>query len=154
MAEEKRGRGRPPGAGSKYSIALADRIIERLSEGTALRQICRDEKINWRTIYLWIDTKPDFAAKMRQARELGMAAIAEECLEIANTPLEGVETEQSENGLKIKRSDMLGHRKLQIETRLKLLACWDPKRYGNKITHAGDPEAPITLVLNGSDVEG
>ena len=28
---------------------------------------------------------------------------------------------------------MLGHRKLQIETRLKLLAKWSPKKYGEKI---------------------
>lgn len=31
------------------------------------------------------------------------------------------------------REDMLGHRKLQIETRLKLLAKWDPRRYGEKV---------------------
>ena len=35
---------------------------------------------------------------------------------------------------------MLGHRKLQIETRLKLLAKWDPKRYGDKVdlNHGGE----------------
>jgi hypothetical protein len=28
---------------------------------------------------------------------------------------------------------MLGHRRLQVETRLKLLAKWDPKRHGERI---------------------
>jgi hypothetical protein len=41
--------------------------------------------------------------------------------------------------------DMLGHRKLQIETRLKLLAVWDPKRYGNKVQLGGDGGAPIRV---------
>jgi hypothetical protein len=40
---------------------------------------------------------------------------------------------------------MLGHRKLQIETRLKLLACWDPKKYGNRTTLAGDAQNPVVI---------
>jgi hypothetical protein len=40
---------------------------------------------------------------------------------------------------------MLGHRKLQIETRLKLLAKWDPKRYGDKLSLSGDKENPIHI---------
>lgn len=40
---------------------------------------------------------------------------------------------------------MLGHRKLQIETRLKLLAVWDPRRFGNKIdvTSTGRQIVPL-----------
>ena len=40
---------------------------------------------------------------------------------------------------------MLGHRKLQIETRLKLLAKWNPKKYGDRVTMAGDAENPMRL---------
>jgi hypothetical protein len=45
----------------------------------------------------------------------------------------------------VTEDDMLGHRKLQIETRLKLLAVWDPKRYGNKVQLGGDGGAPIKV---------
>ncbi|MNT50547.1 hypothetical protein D3C72_1874720 [compost metagenome] len=47
--------------------------------------------------------------------------------------------------MKVKRGDMLGHRKLQIETRLKLLAKWNPKRYGDRMTqeHVGANDGPI-----------
>ncbi|MNU09652.1 hypothetical protein D3C72_2563420 [compost metagenome] len=40
---------------------------------------------------------------------------------------------------------MLGHRRLQVETRLKLLAKWHPKKYGEKVTaeHTGPNGAPI-----------
>jgi len=41
--------------------------------------------------------------------------------------------------------DMLGHRKLQIETRLKLLAKWNPKKYGDRVTMAGDAENPLQV---------
>ena len=45
----------------------------------------------------------------------------------------------------VTEEDMLGHRKLQIETRLKLLAVWDPKRYGNKMQIGGDGGDPIKI---------
>lgn len=114
------------------------RICELIAEGTPLRVICRmDGMPAWRTVYDWIANDPDFAQRMEAARLIGADAIAEEALRIADTPLEGVETETSENGVKEKRGDMLGHRKLQVETRLKLLAKWHPRKYGDKIEHTG-----------------
>jgi hypothetical protein len=40
---------------------------------------------------------------------------------------------------------MLGHRKLQIETRLKLLAKFNPKKYGDRQILAGDPDSPFEV---------
>lgn len=92
----------------------------------------------WRTVYLWIDEHPEFAARFARAREVGFDAIAAEALEIANTPQVGVRTETTDDGkTKEVREDMLGHRKLQIETRLKLLAKWSPKKYGDKVELGG-----------------
>lgn len=34
-------------------------------------------------------------------------------------------------------------RRVRAETRLKLLAKWDPKRYGDKLELAGDPARPL-----------
>lgn len=107
----------------------------------------------WRTVYDWTEANPDFAAAIARARIAGYDAIAHEALEIADTPMKGVETTTKANGdTEEKWGDMLGHRKLQIETRLKLLSKWDPKRYGDKIenTHSG----AINLALSGSDVHG
>lgn len=119
---------------STYTPEIADEICERLSEGEPLRQICRDAHLPaWRTVYDWIKADEDFAARIARARELGFDAIAEEALEIANTPVIGVETEDDGEKVKVKRSDALGHRKLQVETRLKLLAKWSPKKYGDRL---------------------
>jgi hypothetical protein len=130
------------GQSSTYTPELAAEICARLSEGEPLRVICRDEHMPaWRTVYDWIRANPEFATRIARARELGYDAIAEEALEIADTPKSGVRTEETEDGYKTVREDMLGHRKLQVETRLKLLAKWSPKKYGDKIdvTSGGDP---------------
>lgn len=104
----------------------------------------------WRTIYDWIDAEPTFAARFARAREVGFDAIAAQTLEIADTPQEGMRSEVTDDGkTKEVREDMLGHRKLQIETRLKLLAKWSPKRYGDKIeqTLQGADGQPITMIV-------
>ncbi|NSX16927.1 helix-turn-helix domain-containing protein [Cupriavidus taiwanensis] len=118
-----------------------DEICGRIAEGQTLAEICREEGMpSRRTVYDWIRDDADFAKAMETARDIGADAIAEEALRIADSPLEGVELEiGADGGTKEKRGDMLGHRKLQVETRLKLLAKWHPKKYGEKVTaeHVG-----------------
>lgn len=136
------------GRKSTYNLAQADQIAERIANGEPLRQICRDEGMpQWNTVYAWMKEHPEFADRIARARVDGFDALAQECLIIADTPVIGEEEEESPVGKKIKRGDMLGHRKLQIETRLKLLAKWDPKRYGERIEVAGDADNPLAVSL-------
>lgn len=155
----KRGRGRLPAPSTvgklskvktyplEVKLALIEEILDRISNGEPLRQICRSEGMpSWVAVYDWIDSDPIFASRFAHARELGEEAIHQECLAIADSPLIGDETEEdSEGRVKTRRSDMLGHRKLQIETRLKLLAKWNPKKYGERMALAGDAESPIKI---------
>jgi hypothetical protein len=92
------------------------------------------------------------ATAIAHARDLGYDAIAEDCLNIADTPFLGEEVSESEDekGVKrvtIKKVDMLGHRRLQVETRLKLLAKFNPKKYGDKVELSGDPDKPVAVDL-------
>ena len=148
--------GRP----SKYTPEIAQKMCELLSEGVPLREICRMEGYPaWRTVYDWM-YRDDAAlasgggvglsAAIARAREAGYDAMAEECLIIANTPHVGVKEVRSvdhrgNETVALSTEDMLGHRKLQIETRLKLLAKWDPKRFGDKVQLSGDAENPIKV---------
>ena len=117
----------------KYTAEIARQICERLAEGETLKSICRDEKMpGWTTVYDWMGRHKEFAESIARARELGFDAIAEEALQIANTPEMGQETEDDGGKIKIKRADMLGHRKLQVWTRLQLLAKWSPGKYGDR----------------------
>jgi hypothetical protein len=129
------------GRRSTFSQAIADAILEQLAHGIPLAEICRNENLpHQQTVYDWRETIPDFAIRFARAREDGFDRIAADALAIANTPMEGVEiTTDTDGRVSEKRCDMLGHRKLQIETRLKLLAKWDPKRYGERqqVEHSG-----------------
>ena len=123
--------GRP----SKYDPEIARIICEQLSEGIPLRQICRDNEgfPAWRTVYDWMGRDEELSASIARARDIGYDAIAEECLLIADTPQFGQKQVMTDEGTATTIEDMLGHRKLQIETRLKLLAKFHPTKYGDKL---------------------
>jgi hypothetical protein len=88
---------------------------------------------SWTTVYEWRKVHAQFSERFTLARELGGDAIAEQVLEIADTTKVGERTEDSEQGYKVVREDMLGHRKLQVDARLKLLAIWFPRKFGQRI---------------------
>lgn len=141
------GRGRP----SLRTQEIEDALILWISEGKTLRDYCRQEGVpRWRTIYDWLDSDPEFSARFARARDMGADAIAEEALAIADTPMEGQITTVDSDGTTIKTEDMLGHRKLQVETRLKLLAKWHPKKYGDKLG-LGSADGLAPLVISPTD---
>jgi hypothetical protein len=134
--------GRP----SKYDPEIARIICEQLSEGIPLRQICRENDgfPAWRTVYDWMGRDEGLSASIARARDIGYDAIAEECLTIADTIQLGQKQVMTDEGSSTTIEDMLGHRKLQIETRLKLLAKFHPTKYGDKLgLHGVDGAAPI-----------
>jgi hypothetical protein len=106
---------------SKRTPEVEELIIEGLTDGVPLRVLCRQDDIpSWRTVYDWMNADPSFASRVAYARDLGFEALAEDILNIADdTPAVSENVQLS---------------KMRIDTRLKLLACWSPKRYGTKQT--------------------
>ena len=130
----------------KYTPELADEICQRLAEGEPLRAICRDEHMpSWRAVYDWIAKDKDFASRIAHAREAGFDAIAEQCLDIADD--ERHDWLLTKKGV-ITNDVAIGRAKLQVETRLKLLAKWNPKKYGDKqdINLTGQVEVASAIV--------
>jgi len=139
----------PTGRPTKYNKEMMDEILFRMSEGTPLRAICREEgKPSWRTIYDWLEKDAELSTRFARARELGGDAIFEETLEIADSPNFGIKEVIGKDGSVITREDMLGHRKLQVETRFKLLSKWNPKKYGDRTIMSGDKENPVAMDVN------
>lgn len=135
-------RGRP----SKFTSATAAQICERLSKGEPMAAICRHARMPAvSTVHEWMDRDAGFSGSIARARERGFDALAAECLAIADTPKVGNTRKVSPDGTTITTEDMLGHRKLQIETRLKLLAKWDPKRYGERLDVNAKHSGSISL---------
>jgi len=123
-----------PGRPSKYTPALAAAICARLAAGESLRAICRGKGMpSEATIRVWArDDVEGFYAQYARARDIGLDVLADETLAIADTPMEGVRIEKSKDGIKEVREDMLGHRRLQVDTRKWYLSKLAPKRYGDK----------------------
>jgi hypothetical protein len=149
--------GRP----SKYTEAIALSICEQLSEGIPLREICRQEGMPaWRTVYDWMWRNEALSTAIARARDIGYDKMAEECLYIADNLHMGKKkvftsgADDDEDSVTVTEEDMLGHRKLQIETRLKLLAKFNPKRYGEykPVEEKVDPTVIDVEVRNMMDV--
>lgn len=131
-AAPKRGRGRP----STYKPAVAKAICERLSKGEPLAEICRSEGMPpVRTVSHWKERVPTFLADFVRARDDGYDAIAAECLRIADaTENDTMMVGTGVNAHEAANTEWISRSKLRVETRLKLLAKWDPRRYGDKMT--------------------
>ena len=109
-------RGRPSG----YTDALAAEIVDRITQGETLADICRDDHMpGYRTVYDWERAHPDFSANITRARLYGYDQIANATRRVARGA-PGHSTGDTQRD------------KLIIETDLKLLSKWD-KRYGDKI---------------------
>lgn len=103
-----------------------------MSKGEPLTQItadahmpCDDTVRNWADA----DETGQIARDIARAREKGFDQIALDALKIADDK----EGEHQRD-------------RLRVDTRLKLLAKWDPKRYGDRVTHQGDSEADAVKV--------
>ena len=107
--------------------ALVEIILAEVEEGKPLRQICREQEVGKSTVYDWMKEDEEFAGRFARAREIGFDVIADECLEIAD----GITEDPAS-------------RRVRVDTRLKLLAKWDPKRYGDKTQLTGpDGKGPV-----------
>lgn len=136
----------PIGRPTLRTDEVLDEIVGRLSQGEPLRQICRDDRMpSWQTFYRWKAEDETLSRRIAGAREAGFDAIAEECLEIADET--AFDTVIGDNGDRA-NTEWISRSKLRVETRLKLLAKWDPKRYGDKVdvNHGGQGDNPVQTV--------
>lgn len=139
--------GRP----SIYSDEVADEVCRRLSDGETLNQICADDHLPARpTVLLWVKNDLNgFSDRYARARAALIEFWADQIVDICDTTTLGVETTTKEDGaIETREGDMLGHRKLQIDTRKWLLSKLRPDKYGDKIEIAGDPEKPLIPTVN------
>ena len=126
-----------------------DELLSRLENGETMTNICRNredgtprEKGEWPSqmaFYNWADPKlteydASFALSFARARIQQKRVWQDECVDIANSPEPGLEevlTDSEKFGVSRKavRKDMLGHRQLKIETRLKIMARIDEDKW-------------------------
>ena len=111
-----------------------------LASGKTLNGFCdQDEMPTAAAVRQWCIDDKEFGAAVLSARQIGFDALAEECLRIADETEDGVTITEGPDGKTIKTEDMIAHRKLRIDTRMRLLAKWAPHTYGDKaqVEHSG-----------------
>ena len=136
---------------SLYTQELADAICDRLEAGDSLRKACETAGgPDPSTVLRWTQDAVciGFAQQYTRAREAGYQKLGDELIEIADTPQIGIETKLRPDGSReTTEGDMLGHRKLQIDTRKWMLSKMLPKLYGDKIVTTHQVGETITKII-------
>lgn len=113
----------------------AQMIADYVSSGMTMTAACATLGVVPRTIYDRIKASPRFAEMMEQARMDGYDAIADQVVQIAddtdNDYEEGVD--RFGNPKLFLNKEHIQRSKLRAEVRMKLLAKWHPKKYGEKL---------------------
>jgi hypothetical protein len=138
--------GRP----TKWTQEIEDDICARLSRGEPLRAICRTEGYpEWNTFYSWMERSEALSARVALARENGVEAIAQDTLAMIDAEPRYVE--DAKGGTRID-AGYVQWLKLRTEQRMKLLACWSPNRYGNRVQVAGDKDNPLQINIQATEM--
>jgi hypothetical protein len=142
--------GRP----TKRTPEVIQRIIDGLSKGTPLTVLCEaDEMPGTRTVYEWMANDAELSAHIARAREAGFDQIALDALNIADNSEQ--DTILTDKGGEIPNSEWISRSRLRVDTRLKLLAKWDPKRYGDRIAQeiTGADGGPVQMESSRTEAE-
>lgn len=121
------------------------RIYQGVASGRSLYKVIHEDDgmPDYVTFWRWHMEDEEIRNNLARARENGVERLMDECVDIADTPQEGVETEEDADGevVKAKRADMIAHRRLRIETRLKYAQMIAPRKYGAKVDLTTDGRA-------------
>ena len=120
---------------STYTPETVAAICQRLSTGEPMAVICRSDGMpSYSAVWDWMNAHAEVREAIARARDIGADTIAEELRSVARGGAGSSGDVQRD--------------KLIIETDLKLLSKWNPKKYGDKITqeHTGADGGPIAVV--------
>lgn len=148
LAAPKNLGGRP----STFSQAIVDEVCARVANGEPLAIVCREIGLGLTTWYLWARERTEVAEAIAHAREAGEDIILAETLTIIDTTPERQATAE---GDKVD-SGHVAWLKNRAEQRLKLLAKWNPRKWGDKVAVGGADDLPsihvdASVMLDPSD---
>jgi hypothetical protein len=106
-----------------------------------LVRICREEAMpNVVTVYRWLNKYPEFSNLYAKAKDAAADTLAEEIQDIADSiPME---TTDKEGNTKFDPA-YINWMRLRVDARKWVAAKLKPRKYGDRLTHAGDAENPI-----------
>ena len=127
---------------TKRTPKLEAEVLSRLAQGETLAALGRELGFHATTWNDWCARDEALGLAHLRARDTGADAIAEHALALIDAEPARVDGKIDPGHVQWKRA--------QVETRLKLLACWNPKKYGAKTqTTIGNKEGE-TLKVEGT----
>ena len=125
-------------------------MLVLVAGGMTLRQICRMPGMPSRTTFhVYVNCEDQSLAALRserlaRARALGLETIAEAVIDIVDDGSnDWIEREKDGATLVELDREHISRSKLRAEMRLKLLAVWEPTRYGARLTHSDADGQPL-----------
>jgi hypothetical protein len=132
-----------------YDQETAHAICVRLARGETLRAICRDEEFPPEsTVRTWaLENIEGFAARYTLARQLGLDAMADQLLELADDGSGDITYDAQGN--RLVNGEHINRSRLRIDTRKWYLSKLAPKRYGEKVdvNVGGQDGSPVATVV-------
>mgnify|MGYP006270193039 CR=1 FL=1 len=141
----------PVGRQSEFNQETADQLCHRLAGGESLRSICADPTMPAaQTVYNWMAARPHFMEQYVRAREEQAETMADEIVAIADeTPQTTPVYDKDGNQIDIKLdSAYVQWQRQRIDARKWTAAKLRPKRYGDRVVHAGDDDNPVVIENN------
>jgi hypothetical protein len=126
-------------------------ILGELTTGRSVSAILREDEgmPTPRAFWMRLYRDDELYEKISRARTFGSDACIEHAIEAATTPMEGQEVtvEVGPDGVKrrVVTKDMLGHRRLVVETWIKRAQMIAPRKYGPKLDVTSDGEKISTI---------
>ena len=119
--------------------ALAKAVLDGMAiEGLTCYKACEAVGVPVGTFIGWTVEDAALAEAYARARETLIERMAAETLAIADAPVGSTEHGTTDSGAVQKQ-------RLQVDTRKWLLSKLAPKKYGDKVTLAGDEENPLRV---------
>ena len=134
-----------------YTKVAAKLICDRLAAGETLRSICRDDKAPPEsTVRQWVmDDRNGFSAQYARARDLGLDAMADELIDVAdNATNDYMEREDPDNPGYQLNGENVQRSRLRVDARKWYLCKLAPKRYGDRqqLEVSGKDGGPIETI--------
>jgi len=125
--------------GNPITEEMRQDTLRRIADGETMASICRQDGYPARqTMVSHFAIKPEWQEAYRQARRDGFDTIAENAFALL------AEAYARLADGKIDPS-VVNARRLQFDGTMKLLAKWDPIRYGELLKLSGDPSNPFPI---------
>ncbi|SRR5260221_698188 len=108
-----------------------EELKQRITDGETLMQVSAALNVPHGLFAAWIEAEPTRMEMYKAALRVRADGLLHAALTIAASTQPGQTIKEGPDGTVVTTEDMLGHRKLNVDTNLKVAARWDPARFGD-----------------------